>query len=73
MAVPKDLVELLRCPCKTHSPIEYKERRQVVLCDTCTAIFPVKDNIPVMLLSEAKPPRGQHEITTGDGTVIHDR
>lgn len=73
MAVPKDLVELLRCPCATHSDIEYKERRQVILCRTCTAIFPVRDNIPVMLLEEAKPPRGHKQIITGDGTVIEER
>ncbi len=72
MAVPKELVELLRCPCDTHAEIEYKERRQVILCQGCTAVFPVRDNIPVMLLDEAKPPRGQSEITTGDGTIIRE-
>jgi uncharacterized protein YbaR (Trm112 family) len=72
MAVPKELVDLLRCPCDTHSEIEYKERRSVILCQTCEAVFPVRDNIPVMLLDEARPPRGQAEITTGDGTVIRE-
>lgn len=70
MAVPKELVELLRCPCATHAEIEYKERRSVILCTECEAVFPVRDNIPVMLLEEARPPRGRSEITTGDGTVI---
>ncbi len=70
MAVPKDLVELLRCPCDVHAEIEYKERRQVILCQQCGVVFPVRDNIPVMLLDEARPPRGQEQVITGDGTVI---
>lgn len=73
MAVPPELVELLRCPCAAHAEIEYKERRSVILCTQCTAVFPVRDNIPVMLLDEARPPRGQGSITTGDGTVIYEK
>jgi uncharacterized protein YbaR (Trm112 family) len=72
MAVPKELVELLRCPCASHADVEYKERRQVILCAECTAVFPVRDNIPVMLLDEARPPRGQAQITTGDGTILRE-
>lgn len=70
MVVPKELVALLRCPCASHAELDYKDRRHLLLCTECEAQFPVRDNVPVMLLEEASPPRGKEQITTGDGTVI---
>ena len=55
MAVAKELVELLVCP-NCHGRIEYKERRNLIICTQCDLHYPVRDNIPVMLVEEATIP-----------------
>lgn len=52
MAVPKDLIDLLVCPA-CHAAIDYKERRHLIICTGCGLRYPVRDNIPVMLVDEA--------------------
>jgi hypothetical protein len=58
VAVPKELIELLVCPVD-HAPVEYKERRAVIICTACDRHYPVRDNIPVMLIEEATIPSGR--------------
>jgi uncharacterized protein YbaR (Trm112 family) len=55
MAVAKELVELLVCP-NCRGRIEYKERRNLIICTECGLHYPVRDNIPVMLVEEATRP-----------------
>ena len=63
MAVAPELIELLICPA-CHGAIEYKDRRNLIICTACGRQYPVRDNIPVMLVEEAtipaprKPSRG---------------
>lgn len=54
--VDEVLLEILVCP-DCRGPIEYKDRRKVVVCDDCGLQYPVVDGIPVMLVEEAKPSR----------------
>lgn len=56
MGLDQQLLEILICPA-CHGDIEYKERRQVILCKACGLQYPVRDGIPVMLVEEASPSR----------------
>lgn len=54
MAVSPDLVEILRCP-KCKSKVELKPDENALKCTNaeCSLVYPVKDDIPVMLIEEA--------------------
>ncbi len=55
MAVDAALVELLVCP-DCHGKVEYKDRRHLIICTQCGLHYPVRDDIPVMLVEEATRP-----------------
>ena len=55
MAVDAALVELLVCP-DCHGAVEYKDRRHLIICTQCGLHYPVRDDIPVMLVEEATRP-----------------
>ncbi len=49
--IDKKLLEILACPvCK--EPIEEKD--DWILCRTCNKRYPVRDNIPIMLVDESE-------------------
>ena len=53
MAVSKELLEILVCPqCK--APVKITADGKGLKCSTCRRVFPIRDDIPVMLLDEAK-------------------
>lgn len=53
MAVSKELLEILVCPvCKT--PVKMTPDQQGLKCSTCRRVYPVRDDIPVMLVDEAR-------------------
>lgn len=53
MAVPKDLLDILVCPlCKT--PVKVTADQRGLKCETCKRVYPVRDDIPVMLVDEAR-------------------
>jgi LSD1 subclass zinc finger protein len=53
MAIRQDLLDILVCPeCKT--PVRLTPDGDGLKCSTCRRVFPIKDDIPVMLLEEAK-------------------
>jgi uncharacterized protein len=58
VAVDKTLIELLVCPA-CRSDIEYKDRRNLIICTGCGLQYPVRDNIPVMLVEEAAPAKNR--------------
>lgn len=52
MAVHKELLEILVCPeCKTR--VVLTTDGQGLKCSTCRRVYPVKDDIPVMIVEEA--------------------
>jgi uncharacterized protein YbaR (Trm112 family) len=55
VAVAPELIELLVCP-DCHGAIEYKDRRNLIICTQCGLHYPVRDSIPVMLVEEATRP-----------------
>ncbi len=48
-----DLLQILACPqCK--GPVELVEDQGIV-CRACQLVYPIRDDIPVMLIDEATP------------------
>ncbi len=52
MALSKELLEILACPvCKTEVKLLPDETG--LKCNSCHRVYPIKDDIPVMLVEEA--------------------
>jgi hypothetical protein len=54
MTLSPKLLDILVCP-KCKGALEYRENEQALLCLGCRLRFPVRDDIPIMLLDEATP------------------
>jgi uncharacterized protein YbaR (Trm112 family) len=53
--IDKELLEILACPaCK--APV--KQERDRIVCTKCRRRYPIRDDIPVMLVDEAEQPAG---------------
>jgi uncharacterized protein YbaR (Trm112 family) len=53
MAISLDLLEILACPaCK--AKVELKADGSALKCVQCHRVYPIRDDIPVMLVDEAK-------------------
>jgi uncharacterized protein len=53
MAVPQDLLDILVCPlCKV--AVKLTADGQGLKCSQCRRVYPIRDDIPVMLIDEAK-------------------
>ena len=53
MAISKELLEILVCPiCK--AVVELKPDNSGLKCVECRRVYPIRDEIPVMLVDEAK-------------------
>ncbi len=51
--IDKELLDILACPvCKTDVKLEQEK----IVCTKCGRRYPVKDDIPVMLIEEAELP-----------------
>ena len=52
MAISKELLEILVCPlCK--ATVELKPDGSGLKCVECRRVYPIRDDIPVMLIDEA--------------------
>ena len=52
MAISTELLEILVCPlCK--SSLELKQDDKALKCLRCKHVFPIRDDIPVMLIEES--------------------
>ncbi len=52
MAISEDLLEILACPaCK--QKVELKQDGSGLKCVNCKRVYPIRDDIPVMLIDEA--------------------
>jgi uncharacterized protein YbaR (Trm112 family) len=53
MAIAQELLDILVCPvCKTK--VAFTADTSGLKCGTCGRVYPVRDDIPVMLVQEAK-------------------
>lgn len=50
--IDKELLQMLVCPaCKRE--LEYRENPESLKCTQCHRIYPIEDNIPIMLIDKA--------------------
>jgi uncharacterized protein YbaR (Trm112 family) len=54
MPISKELLEILACP-KCKGDIRLNEAGDGLICDQCRLLYEIKDDIPIMLIDEAKP------------------
>lgn len=53
--ISKELLDILACPaCKTEVRLEADR----IVCSKCGRRYPIKDDIPIMLIDEAEMPDG---------------
>lgn len=52
MAIDKELLEILACP-KCKGEVKLSEKGDGLVCENCRLMYPIKDDIPVMLIDEA--------------------
>jgi uncharacterized protein YbaR (Trm112 family) len=53
MAVSKELLDILVCPlCK--APLDLKPDESGLRCRQCRRVYPIREDIPVMLIDEAR-------------------
>lgn len=54
MAVSQELLDILACPqCK--GDIHLNDAGDGLICDACKLLYEIRDDIPIMLIDEAKP------------------
>jgi uncharacterized protein len=50
--IPQDLLDILVCPvCKKR--LQLKQTGESLKCTECRRVYPVRDNIPILLVDEA--------------------
>jgi uncharacterized protein len=54
MAIDKELLEILVCP-KCKGNLEMSDKQDSLNCKSCALKYPIKDDIPIMLVDEALP------------------
>ena len=52
MSMDEKLLEILACP-KCKGDIRLKDDQSGLICDQCKLLYPIKDDIPIMLIDEA--------------------
>ncbi|MBL4760413.1 MAG: Trm112 family protein [Mariprofundaceae bacterium] len=48
------LLDILACP-KCKESVQYNDDKTALLCQKCQLAYPIRDDIPVMLIDEANP------------------
>jgi uncharacterized protein YbaR (Trm112 family) len=61
VALDPQLLDILACPDTHHTPLDYDAAAQTLTCTQCGRVFEVRDDIPVLLLDEARVPRTDPE------------
>ena len=52
MALNKELLDILACP-KCKGDLELTQKEDGLICRKCSLVYPIIDEIPVMLIEEA--------------------
>jgi uncharacterized protein YbaR (Trm112 family) len=53
MPVRSELLEILACP-KCKKMVELAEEGDFIICKDCRLRYPIRDDIPIMLIDEAE-------------------
>ncbi len=51
--ISKELLDILACP-KCKGDVKLTEKKDGLICDKCKLLYEIRDDIPVMLIDEAK-------------------
>lgn len=54
MPIKPELLEILCCP-KCKGDVKLTESGDGLVCENCKLLYPIEDDIPIMLIDEAKP------------------
>jgi uncharacterized protein YbaR (Trm112 family) len=54
MSLPPELLDILVCP-KCKGDLEHRVSPESLVCHACGLIYAVEDDIPILLIDEAKP------------------
>ncbi len=54
MAISKELLEIIACP-KCRGELKLSEDGNFLICEQCKIKYPIEDDIPILLVDEAKP------------------
>jgi uncharacterized protein YbaR (Trm112 family) len=70
MKIDSWLLEILACP-KCHSPLRADDAASELVCTgaDCGLAYPVRDDIPVLLIDEARDPGAGHTAPDRDATA----
>jgi len=69
VAIDQLLLDVLACPDTHHAPLTYDAAAQTLTCTECARVFPIRDDIPVLLLDEAT---GGPSASGSDGTAAQE-
>jgi len=53
MSLSKELLDILVCPADK-TPVKLTTDQKGLKCATCRRVYPIRDDIPVMLIDEAR-------------------
>lgn len=51
--INKELLDILACP-KCKGSVELTEKADGLVCKSCSLMYEIRDDIPIMLIDEAK-------------------
>jgi len=54
VSIDKELLDILACP-KCKGNVHLNEEEDGIICDNCKLKYPIRDDIPIMLIDEAIP------------------
>ena len=57
MGISKELLAILACP-KCKGEVRLNPTEDGLICDCCRLLYEIREEIPIMLIDEAKPIEG---------------
>lgn len=54
--ISQQLLDIIACP-KCKGPVHLTEAKDGLVCAACQLVYEIKNDIPIMLINEAKPLR----------------
>jgi hypothetical protein len=54
MPIHTELLKILACP-KCKGAVTLNANRDGLICENCRLVYEIRDDIPIMLIEEAKP------------------
>jgi uncharacterized protein YbaR (Trm112 family) len=56
MALSQELLDILACP-KCKGEVKLNQGQDGLVCEACRLVYPIRDDIPIMLIDQAQPLR----------------